>query len=241
MERLDVIIDGVELSFLKSGEARTVYVHGAGCDATVWENQLRGVGGCAIDLPNHGSSGEAEIRSLEDYAYFVARFVERQFGKASIVGHSMGGAVAQLLCEYGVVEKLVLVATGARLRVRPEILKELEERGEEAARVFLRYAFSDEPLAEKYVPVLAKNHKVLLKDLRLCDAFDLLERYESGEFRIDVPTLVVAGSKDVLTPVRYSEFLRDHIPDSRLVVIDAGHMVMLEKPEELNLELRRFL
>jgi pimeloyl-ACP methyl ester carboxylesterase len=46
-----------------------------------------------------------------------------------------------------------------------------------------------------------------------------------------VPTLILCGKEDKLTPLRYSEFLRDQIPSAELQVVErAGHMVMLEEP-----------
>jgi len=58
---------------------------------------------------------------------------------------------------------------------------------------------------------------------------------------IGVPTLVVVGQEDKLTPVKYSRYLQQHIPEATLEVIEgAGHMVMLERPEALNDAIRRF-
>jgi pimeloyl-ACP methyl ester carboxylesterase len=60
--------------------------------------------------------------------------------------------------------------------------------------------------------------------------------------RIDLPTLIVCGEDDALTPVKYSQYMKDRIRNARIVIIpDAGHSVMLEKPDELNDALRSFL
>ena len=48
------------------------------------------------------------------------------------------------------------------------------------------------------------------------------------------PTLVVCGEKDMMTPPKYSKWLHENMPDTRLELIpDCGHMLMMEKPEEL--------
>jgi pimeloyl-ACP methyl ester carboxylesterase len=53
--------------------------------------------------------------------------------------------------------------------------------------------------------------------------------------RIRVPAVVVCGAEDRLTPVKYARYLHERIPGALLAVIPgAGHMVMLEKPEEVN-------
>ena len=59
---------------------------------------------------------------------------------------------------------------------------------------------------------------------------------------IDVPTLVVVGAEDVLTPVSESEILHDAIRGSRLEVIEhAGHVSNLERPAAFNHVLSEFL
>jgi pimeloyl-ACP methyl ester carboxylesterase len=58
----------------------------------------------------------------------------------------------------------------------------------------------------------------------------------------NVQALIVAGGKDVLTPVTHSRRMAAAIPEAELTVIpDAGHLVMLERPEEVNAALRRLL
>lgn len=236
MERVEVNVDGARISFLKK-DVNVVYIHGSGCDATIWERQLIDIGGYAVDLPNHGESCKAEIRDVDDYAYFVAKGIKDLVGKAVIVGHSLGGAIAQkiYLNHRKVVKGLVLVGTGVRLRVLPEILEGLKVKPAETAKMVSEYAFADKTLAEEFSKTFIERADILRKDLLICDKFDLLERYRSGDIVIDIPTLVIVGEKDRLTPVKYSQFLNQHIPNSELVVIsDAGHMVMLEKPDELS-------
>ncbi len=244
MERVNIDIDAVKLSFLKGKDAGIVYIHGSGCDATLWENQLKEVGGYAVDLPNHGMSCVAEINSIDDYAYFVAKAVKKMLGKAVIVGHSLGGAIAQkIYINYPkVVKALVLVGTGVRLRVLPDILQGLKDKPAETAEMVSKFSFASDKFVDKYSKIFAERAGILRKDLLLCDKFDLLEKYKAGEIVIGVPTLIIVGEKDRLTPVKYSEFMKSHIPRSELAVIpDAGHMVMLEKPEEFNRVLKKFL
>jgi pimeloyl-ACP methyl ester carboxylesterase len=77
--------------------------------------------------------------------------------------------------------------------------------------------------------MLAVGPGVLRGDFLACDRFDVMGRL--GEVRL--PTLVICGEEDQLTPPKYSQFLVDHIQGARLVTIpEAGHMVMLEKPQE---------
>ena len=69
---------------------------------------------------------------------------------------------------------------------------------------------------------------VLYGDLMACDAFDVMDQLS----KLSLPTLIVCGSDDQMTPLGYSEFLREHITGAHLgVVPNAGHMVMLEQPD----------
>jgi pimeloyl-ACP methyl ester carboxylesterase len=65
-------------------------------------------------------------------------------------------------------------------------------------------------------------------DFRACDNFDAMHRI--GNLRL--PTLVISGSRDRLTPPKYGEFLASEIDGARHVIIPkAGHMMALEYPE----------
>jgi pimeloyl-ACP methyl ester carboxylesterase len=58
---------------------------------------------------------------------------------------------------------------------------------------------------------------------------------------IALPTLILCGRDDKLTPVKYSEYLQQNIPTAQLKIIEgAGHMVMLEQPKAVTTALREF-
>jgi pimeloyl-ACP methyl ester carboxylesterase len=75
----------------------------------------------------------------------------------------------------------------------------------------------------------------------LVDAFRQLDITTQLE-RIHCPTLVMVGEQDALKPPSYSRIIADRIPESDLVMIpEAGHAVILEKPSEVNASLLEFL
>ena len=79
---------------------------------------------------------------------------------------------------------------------------------------------------------------VIHGDFLACDQFDVMERL--GE--ISVPTLVICGTEDQLTPLKYSHFLEQSLSDARMVSVeDAGHMVMLEQPVEVARAVKGFM
>jgi pimeloyl-ACP methyl ester carboxylesterase len=198
-----------------------------------------------LDLPGHGRSEGSGCDHIERYAEAVVTLMDCVgIEKGVIVGHSMGGAIAQTmaLAHADRVAGLVLVATGARLRVSPAILEGIRSDLEATAVLITHYAWSTEApprLAELGKKTLLQTGPdVLLADFGACDRFDVMERL--GQIR--VPTLIVAGSADQLTPLKYAHFLAEHIPDARLRTIEnAGHMVMLERPEIVELAIQRFI
>jgi len=82
------------------------------------------------------------------------------------------------------------------------------------------------------------NPVTLYNDYVACNAFDLRDQLQ----HITVPTLIIGGSDDRMTPYKASSFLNAHIAGSRLVQIDGGgHMMMLEQPETAAEAIREWL
>jgi pimeloyl-ACP methyl ester carboxylesterase len=198
-----------------------------------------------LDLPGHGRSEGSGCDRIERYAEAVVALMDCVgIEKGVIAGHSMGGAIAQTmaLAHADRVAGLVLVATGARLRVFPAILDGIRSDFRATAALITRFVWSTEAsprLAELGKQTLLRTGPdVLLADFYACDRFDIMKRLD----QIRVPTLVVAGSADQLTPVKYARFLAEHIPDARLKTVEnAGHMVMLERPEVVELAIQQFV
>src|SRR5438105_12497388 len=105
-----------------------VFIHGSGDSAHIWRLQIGHLGAnraFAIDLPGHGQRpdslpAEATVRDYAQAAYEIIRH-ELRLEKPVIAGHSLGGAIALTMAlEYGSeLGGLILIGTGARLRVLP--------------------------------------------------------------------------------------------------------------------------
>lgn len=225
-----------------------VLVHGAGGSRLHWPAELRRMDGATVytlDLPGHGRSDRRGCVAVGEYATAVVSLLDAVgVDEAAVVGHSMGGAVAQTLA-LEVPERvraLVLIATGARLRVSRAILESIEADLDGAAELITQYAWSsqaDPSLRELGRETLqTTGADVLLGDFTACDEFDVMDRLAD----IEAPTLVINGTADMLTPLKYGRFLVEQIPRGRLVAIGgAGHMVVLEKPEEVADAIREFV
>ena len=224
------------------------FVHGSGGNARVWDRQVDGLAGhktLAVDLPGHGPAGGHGRESIAEYAADVrAELDAAGLDRVVLVGHSMGGAIAQMFAlQYpDRLDGLVLVGTGARLRVMPRIFETLEADHGEGVRFLmsLAVAASAPPALIELLTreTLRTPRRVIIGDFRACDAFDVMPRLPA----IAIPTLVLCGREDRLTPPRYAQYLADHIPGARLVIVEgAGHYVQIERPDETTAAIRDFV
>ena len=223
-------------------------VHGSGGNAAVWRPQIDALGDIArviaLDLPGHGGSA-GSFATIEEAVDVVRGFVEA-LGLAKVVigGHSMGGAIAQgfALAAPERTAGVVLVGTGARLRVLPKIIQTLEHDHPAGVHFLVSLAVAasaPDPLKRTvFEETVRAPARSLIADFRACDRFDVMSRL--GEIR--APTLVVTGIEDQLTPRKYAEYLAKHIAGAQLVLVPgAGHYVQLERPDDVSAAMRGFL
>ena len=244
-------VNGLRLHYQPAGEGprAAVFVHGAGGNAGHWREQLTalpaGWWGLALDLPGHGASGGSGCRTILEYRDVVRAFL-RAVGAAPAVlaGHSMGGGVTQAvaLAEPELLRGIVLVATGARLRVHPSVFETLQRDPAGVARLLADRAFGPgtppRVREEGARDLLGCPAAVIEADFRACDVFDVMN--EVG--RIALPALMICGAQDVLTFPKYAHYLHERIAGSRLTLVpNAGHYVMREQPAAVNATLTTFL
>jgi len=240
---------------------RIIFIHGSGNTGVVWEHQTdHFVDAEAPNLPGHLSEGEA-CSSVEDYAKWLHDYVqERGYEQPILAGHSLGGAIVlHYALEYPQeVGGLILIGTGAKLRVAPHVLMAIEkgikdpdswlaEFVEPQLRLIVDTvvdvatmgAGMDASLRHRMLTeAAAVGARVQVSDFLCCDRFNVMERLSE----IHVPTLVLSGSADVLTPPKYGAFLADSIEGARHVVIEGGtHYLYAEKPEQTNRAIGNFL
>ncbi|MDD2920873.1 MAG: alpha/beta hydrolase [Anaerolineales bacterium] len=217
-----------------------ILIHGAGGNYLSWSPQIRRMDAGAIyalDLSGHGRSSGAGRRSIDEYADDVIAFMRAlDISAAFIAGVSMGGAIALTLAlKYtDKVLGLALLGAGAKMRVAATILETVGNADTFAPAVEL---INQNCFSAKAPPSLLELSKrqmmemrpqILLNDFLACNEFNAITQLP----RVLTPTLLICGAEDQMTPVKYSQFLRDAIPNARLQIIEnAGHLVMLEKPD----------
>ena len=225
---------------------KLVFIHGSGSTGLVWHYQTEHFPDSeAISLPGHPEG--KPCTSIEDYADWLHQYIlDQGYFEPILVGHSLGGAVVKTYAlNYPEdVKGLVLIGTGARLRVRPEFLSAMEA-GVDSPAVWLKdlvepfYSRVASGLRETVINEVAEvGARVQLNDFRCCDKFDIMDKVHL----IEAPTLVICGAEDEMTPVKYSQYLATKINGARLVIIDGGtHFVFMEKPEEVNRAIEEFM
>ncbi len=140
---------------------------------------------------------------------------------------------------------LPVAGVNAVRRVLPGVLRalgsqaELVERGRRAtadlfAGLIKRYSFGSrdvDPAVERFAERLIESTPIDVV-AEFYPAFTEHDKSAALPLFLDVPVLILAGDKDLVTPSSHSEAIADRLPDAELVIVpDAGHLVMLEHPE----------
>jgi len=226
-----------------------IFIHGSGEHSFLWRHQMEEIDAniplISIDLPSHGKSSKFEHLSLDLYVESIKILKKKlDIGKVILCGHSLGGAIAQKsYFKYPEnVIGLILMSTGARLRVLDEILNYTKNNFNEYLKnipVGAFYRKTSKNLVDDYIKEVSKTEPMVIHtDFKICNNFDMLNEISS----IDVPCLIIVGKADVLTPVKYHKYFHKHIKDSELHIINnAGHSVMIEKPIQVNKFIEKFL
>lgn len=229
------------------GDRQTfVFVHGFCQSSAYWGatiDRLASIGAhcLAPDLPGFGASaGLAGPFTMETYADELAAVLDaRRIGAVTLVGGSMGGVVAQhfALRHPQLLRRLLLVATGAVTADPAGALAKADTLAgapwNEATVTpivngFFHQPLNAERLAEFRGIALSAFQPAAIEAARSNARSRTFERL--GEIR--VPTLIVQGRHDRARTPEHGAEMREHIPGSRLEVIeDAGHTPQIEQAE----------
>lgn len=257
-------VNGVTLAYDVEGDGPAtplVLVHGHPFDRSMWAPQVpAAAAGRRVVVPDLRGYGASEVvpgvTPLETFARDIAALMDRLGVPEAVVGGlSMGG---QIVMEFqrlfpGRVAGLVLADTfpGAETaqgrRARDAMAERLLAEGMDgyAGEVL------DRIITPRNVTALPEVAAHVLRMMRGTSpegaAAALRGRARRPDYgavlaAVRVPTLIVVGRDDVYTPVAEAEAMHAAVRGSRLVVVeDAGHLPNLERPEEFNDALRRFL
>ena len=236
-----------------------VFIHGAANDHSVWTLQARyfahhGWNAMAVDLAGHGKSFGDARSSIGAYADWIVDLLDNgAVGKAAIIGHSMGALVAlDCAARHGArVSQLALLGASAPMPVSEALLDAARHRPADAFQMLniwghapqLKWGRNPTPGTSSmmaYRRLLEQSRPgVLATDLAACHAFAPDDSFFAN---IRMPTLIVAGARDMMTPAKSSQALAARIAGCRLErLAEAGHAMMQEAPGRTLDALRDFL
>ena len=229
-----------------SGGTPIAFLHGVGSDKSVWAPQLEHFGASrrtiAFDYPGYGDSAPAaEGTTRDDYAAAILTAMsEIGIQRAHICGLSLGGVVAIAIhhldprsCESLIIADSFAVHPDGRGIYDRSVAASSDLRALAEARVDVLLAQPADPaIRGEVVETMARidpgAYRIGAEAVWLADQRDRTRQ-------IRVPTLVICGAEDRVTPPALSAELVELIPGARYEQIEgAGHLSNLEKPQEFN-------
>ncbi|MDP1865138.1 MAG: alpha/beta hydrolase [Bradyrhizobium sp.] len=254
---MQLTVNGIDTFVATGGRAfdkslpTIVLLHGAGFDHTTWALHSRwfahhGFGVLAPDLPGHGRSGGAPLATIADMADWTAALLDAAgAANAKLVGHSMGSLIAlETAARHPArVTALSLIGTAATMTVGPDLLRAAEANDHDAVDMVSIWGLGYQAeLGGSLAPGLWMHTGaqrvieqcrpgVLFNDLSACNAY---QGALAAAAQVKVPATLILGERDMMTPARAGKALAAALPNSRTVVLPgAGHMMMVERPDEL--------
>lgn len=260
LEKSFVTLEAGQMAYVRAGVGPPLLlVHGIPTSSFLWRGVIPILASeftvYAVDLLGYGDSDKPQGADLSvpGQARHLEAFMDAVgWETGAVVGHDIGGGVAQLLAvrHPDLVSRLVLVDSIAydswpvpeieRLKGPEwdEIMERLDltkgfrralERG-----MFHKDRVDDELVAHYVAPFEGvEGRRAYLRCARALRTEDLLAVMEDVE-RLDVPTLLIWGEADEFQPVRYGRRLQERMRNARLVVLpEAGHFTPEDQPEEV--------
>ncbi len=257
---------GVQVYVEESGTGEpVVWIPGTGLLGSSWDTyQVSAFAAdyrcITLDLRGSGRTvgGDGEPFTVADLAFDVAACMDAMsIRSATFVGLSLGSAVIQELALHrpDLVRRAVLVATWSSTAREHHIRKHFQSRlyalENGPLDVFAQFAFwmsapslyDNEPTLQRRVEAdLAAHMSSRLAGTAAHFRADLGHETQARLGGITCPTLVVHGAEDLITLPWYNERVAELIPGASLRTIPgAGHLIWLERPEQLNAAIREFL
>ena len=242
------------IGFASQGEGGTpiVFLHGVGSDKSVWAPQLEHFGrsrrAVAFDYPGYGESAFVEGATRDDFAAAILAAMDKlEIDRAHVCGLSLGGVIA-IAMHHLAGERCASLVLADTFAVHPDgrgifersVAASEDLRALAEARVDVLLAQPAQlPIRSEVVGTMARidpaAYRIGAEAVWLADQTDRARA-------IDVPTLVLCGSDDKVTPPALSHELAALIPGALYVEIDrSGHLSNLERPEQFNRALEEFI
>lgn len=257
-----VQIDNIKMAYTDTGAGRpVVFIHGYPFNRSLWNEQIAALSGSyrviAPDLRGFGESDSSDGTStMNRLAQDVALLLDHlEIPRVTIVSLSMGGYVT--LAFYKQFASRVRALILADTRATPDTEEAKQNRAQQAEKALAEgmAGIADAMLPKLLTPETVSKRPEIVKRVRdmmlktkpegaAAALRGMAERDDQTALlsKITVPTLIVVGAEDAITPVADSEKMSVAVAGSRLVVLEnAGHVSNLERTEKFNEALLDFL
>ena len=255
-------VDDIQLAYTDAGLGLpVVLLHGYPFNRTLWNEQVSALSNSyrviTPDLRGHGESDASPgAATMNRMAQDVAALLDHlEIHRAVVGGLSMGGYVALAFYKQFPSRVRALVLADTRAQADTEEGKVTRHQQAEKALAEGMAGIADSMLPKLLTPdtvskrpeVVKRMRDMMLKTKPEGAASALLGMAERDDqtallSQISCPALILVGQEDQITPVKDSEKMHREIAGSRLVVIEnAAHVSNLERTEQFNEELTRFL
>ncbi len=232
---MQVIVNNIPTSYTKQGKGPVMlFLHGWGDSGTTFvllNTRLKTQFTCVtLDLPGFGGTPPPkDVWSVEDYANFVASFIQKLgLRPTSLIGHSNGGTISMYLLSHNLlsVNKLVLLSSAGirnEANLRKQAYKATAKVGKQISRLLPKAAQAK--LKRKLYESAGSD---ILISPQLEETFKKVVSYDiqKDAITIKTPTLLIYASDDTATPARYGVLLQKCLHGSQLEVFhDGGHFI----------------
>ncbi len=266
---MDIVVNGHKTFCYTGGKAldpakpTAIFIHGALNDHSVWILQTRylanhGWNVLAPDLPGHGKSAGDPPQTVEAAADFVLALMDAAgLACVALVGHSFGSLIALEVAARATarVSHLVLAGTAFPMKVSPALLEtSLEQplKAIEIVNVFSHSMLAPPPSGLGPGTWVYGSSRALMRRILASNpqvnlfhtGFKACDDYRNGETamqKVGAPTMFLLGTRDQMTLAKAAQPLIAKAAHGKVVVIDAGHQMMLEAPDAVLFAIRDFL
>ncbi|MEK6813178.1 MAG: alpha/beta fold hydrolase [Nitrospirota bacterium] len=261
---MEATINGGIIYFVETGERGrlpVLFVHGFPFSSAMWDSQMEAVGrrcrAIACDIRGLGRSevGDGQY-TIEGHVDDLIGLLDRlEIDKTVVVGLSMGGYIALRTLERNPERFLAAVLCDTRAEADDNAGKLKRANGAASVKRHGAAAFAESFLPAVFAPESLRTKPEAVKLIKsiiaatppLAIAGHLIAMAGRTDTTaslaaIGVPTLIMVGENDTLTPPALARAMHERIPGSKLYLVPgAGHMSNLENPEFFNSRLLEFL
>ena len=242
-----------------SGDA-IVLLHGFPLDRRMWDAQVAKLSEryrvIAPDFRGFGQSRRSDPFTIESLADDVHMFLDQLVAKPCVLaGLSMGGYVALAYVKKYAADLRGLVLVDTKAEADTPQGKEGRAKMIELVRAEGAKAVAEQMMPKMLAAGTIQNRPDIAKQLRTVmeNCPDHTIEYALAAMRdrpdrtaelpsVKVPTLVIVGDADAITPPDVAKKMADAIPGAKLETVrGAGHMSPMEQPEQVNRAMERFL